>query len=69
MRSSTKRTMDVFYGLAVVNPTYAAKIVMPPLTWREALRAMAREVWFVTTQAALFAGSVTAFAVAFGVIR
>lgn len=61
--------MKMFYGFTVVNPEASAKIIMPVLTWREHLENLLREAAYIAVQAALLAGSVTAFAWGFGAFR
>lgn len=54
------------YGLTVLNPAMHVQIVMPKLTWREAIHCALLEAWYVISQCLLLAGSITAFQIAFG---
>lgn len=61
-------TVNFHYGFTIVNPTMATKIIMPEMTWRDVVRALLDEVWYITVQSALLAGSITSFAWGFGLI-
>jgi len=56
---------DIYYGMTVVNPAMHCEIVMPPLTWREWISALAWEAWWIFSQCFLLAASITAFRFAF----
>lgn len=61
-------TLETHYGLTICNPTFAVKIYMPPLTWREAVSAGLWEAWYIFSQSFLLAASVTSFAWGFGLL-
>lgn len=60
--------IDFFYGTTITHPTFAVRIVEEKATFLDVVRSGLWEFWYFFSQAALLAGSITAFEIAFRLI-
>lgn len=60
--------MKFFYGTTITHPAMAVRIVQEKVTLLDVVRSGLWEFWYFVSQAALLAGSITAFEIAFRLI-